>query len=46
MARGLSKIDHAPSMEGGHTRMMVSKSKMLTREEFASLLKGRQYLCP
>jgi hypothetical protein len=38
MARGLSKIDHTPSMEWGHTRMMVSKSKMLTCEEFASLL--------
>jgi len=31
----LSKIEHATSVERGHTRAMVKK---LTREEFASLL--------
>jgi hypothetical protein len=34
----LSKMDHAPIADRGHTRMMASKSKLLTREEFASLL--------
>jgi hypothetical protein len=34
----LSKIDHASITEKGHTRMMPSESKTLTREEFASLL--------
>jgi len=34
----LSKIDHASITEKGHTRMMASESKTLTREEFASLL--------
>jgi hypothetical protein len=34
----LSKVDHATIAERGHTRMMSSKSKTLTREEFASLL--------
>jgi hypothetical protein len=28
-----SKIDHAPITEKGHTRMMASESKMLTRED-------------
>jgi hypothetical protein len=35
----LSKIDHATRTERGHIRLMVPKSKKLTREEFASLLK-------
>jgi hypothetical protein len=34
----LSKFDHAAITQRGHIRMMVSKSKLLTREEFASLL--------
>src|SRR5258706_16404593 len=34
----LSKIDHATIAERGHIRLMVPKSKMLTREEFVSLL--------
>jgi hypothetical protein len=35
-----SKIDHASITEAGHTRIVV-KSKMLTREEFASLLRPK-----
>ena len=35
---GLSKIDHAPITEDDHTRMMVWRSKTLTRDEFMSLL--------
>jgi hypothetical protein len=35
---GLSKIDHAPITEDDHTRMMVWRSKTLTRDEFVSLL--------
>jgi hypothetical protein len=34
----LSKVDHIAIAERGHTRVMASKSEMLTREEFASLL--------
>src|SRR5258706_10353544 len=34
----LSRIDHATRTGRGHIRLMVPKSKMLTREEFASLL--------
>src|ERR1700680_2629216 len=35
----LSKVDHAAITEWGHTRIMASKSKTLTPEELASLLK-------
>ena len=35
----LVKIDHAAIMELGHDLIMAPKSKKLTREEFASLLK-------
>ena len=35
---GLSKIDHAPITKDDHTRMMVWRSKTLTRDEFMSLL--------
>jgi hypothetical protein len=34
----VSKVDHAATTERGHTRIMAPKSKMLTGEEFASLL--------
>jgi hypothetical protein len=34
----LSKVDHAAITERDHICVMVPKSKMLTREEFASLL--------
>jgi hypothetical protein len=34
----MSKIDHAPIAEQGHTRMMALQANMLTREQFASLL--------
>ena len=34
----MSKIDHTPITEKGHTRMMDSELQTLTREEFASLL--------
>jgi hypothetical protein len=42
----LSKIDHTPITEKGHTRIMVAESKTLTREEFASLLRvGNTFRC-
>jgi hypothetical protein len=34
----LSKIDHTPIIERGHIRMMDFNSKLLTGEEFVSLL--------
>jgi hypothetical protein len=34
----LSKVDHAAITDRDHIHVMVPKSKMLTREEFASLL--------
>jgi hypothetical protein len=34
----VSKIDHAPIAEKGHTRMVALQVNMLSREEFASLL--------
>ena len=34
----MSKIDHTPITEKGHTRMMDSELQTLTREEFAALL--------
>src|ERR1700692_1452871 len=34
----LSKFDHVPMHERGHSRVMASESAMLTHEEFASLL--------
>jgi hypothetical protein len=34
----LSKVDHTTIAERSHTRMMAPPPKILTREEFASLL--------
>jgi hypothetical protein len=34
----MSKIDHTPIAEKGHSRVMALQANMLTREEFASLL--------
>jgi hypothetical protein len=34
----MSKVDHATMAACGHSGMMESESKILTREEFASLL--------
>jgi hypothetical protein len=36
--KNMSKIDHTPITETGHTRTMDSEFQTLTREEFASLL--------